>query len=232
MHMRIAALDDDAEQLALIETALSLSGYEVIPFAKGTELIHALARDSFDMILLDWEMPTINGLDVLRVIRTDLQMATPVMFITNRTSETDVILGLNEGADDYLAKPIRTGELLARVAALLRRIHGTQIGDTPLQFKHYLLDPVSRSIQVNGDTVTLKPREFELALFLFRHAGELLSRAHILHNIWTQTEQANSRTLDTHISRIRRLLNLTATNGVRLSTIYSFGYRLDILDTV
>lgn len=231
MHVRIAALDDDAEQLALIESALSLVGYEITPFARGADLVHALTRDSFDIILLDWEMPVMSGLDVLRIIRTDLQVATPVMFITNRTSESDIVLGLNEGADDYLVKPMRTGELLARVAALFRRIHGKQTGDTPLQFKHYRLDPADRSIHVNGTPITLKPREFALALFLFQNTGQLLSRAHILHRIWTQTEHANSRTLDTHISRLRQLLNLTATNGVRLTTIYSFGYRLDILDS-
>jgi DNA-binding response OmpR family regulator len=230
--MIIASLEDDLVQAELIARILTEAGYEGRSFHQGKDLLAALAKPhNFGLLLLDWELPDVSGLDVLRWVRTTLGHALPVIFLTSRTQEEDLVTGLQAGADDYINKPVRKGELVARVNAAVRRLDlstsATQ--DSRFSFAGYDIFPEQGHIVLNGETVTLAPKEFELALLLFRNPGRLFSRDVLSSAVWNREIPATSRTLDTHLSNIRRKLQLRPENGVRLTASYALGYRLELL---
>ncbi|MNV63247.1 Sensory transduction protein regX3 [compost metagenome] len=154
----------------------------------------------------------------------------PILFVTRRNDERDVIAGLAHGADDFMTKPLRMGELVARASALLRRAFPQAMGSR-LEFGPYCFDPAQRSLALHGHIVELKNREYELALLMFRNTGRLLSRGHIREVVWGEVSEAPSRSLDTHVSRLRTKLILTPANGYTISSIYGVGYRLDKVPT-
>lgn len=236
--MRIAILDDDELQLGLIRHLLEKSGFHCHAFASGRALMHELRRESFDLLVLDWHVPDVSGPEVLKWVREGLdqrpdQQAAqriPVLFVTGRTSEDDIVAGLAAGADDYMIKPLRPSELVARVQALLRRAHPGKVRDQ-LEFEPYRFEPqqseVSFTIAGTSRTVALTQKEFDLALLLFRNAGRPLSRSHIRETVWGSDVEIPSRTMDTHVSRIRTKLELGPEAGYRVMPVYSYGYRLD-----
>lgn len=224
--MRVAALDDEANQLELIQRTLASMGHDCHGFTDSKAFLRALRRESFDLLVLDWELPDISGIEVLRWARENLEERVPALFITNRNTEADVIEGLSAGADDFMIKPMRVGELTARVKALLRRAYH-QPPSTEIAFGRYRFDVAGAKIAVDGTPVTLKQKEFDLALFLFQNIGRLLSRKHLLEAIWSIEAEVASRSLDTHVSRLRTKLGLHPENGYRLVAIYSVGYRLE-----
>ena len=181
------------------------------------------------MLLLDWEVPDVSGLDVLHWVRDNLGYALPVLFLTNRSDEVDLVQGLQAGADDYMNKPIREGELVARVQALLRRVNPITQSNAPFDFGVYHIDPFNNKILLRGQEVILAPKEYELALLLFRNPGRLFSRDVLSTAVWNREIPATSRTLDTHLSNIRRKLALRPENGVKLNASYALGYRLESL---
>nr|MBF0683516.1 response regulator transcription factor [Pseudomonas sp.] len=186
--------------------------------------------DPFDLLLLDWEMPDINGLDVLRWVRSNRGQTLPIMLLTSRTREEDLVVGLEAGADDYMMKPIRSGELNARVRALLRRhAHASPASEQPFRCGAYDIDPATKTISLNKRSIELASKEYELAILLFRNPGRLFSRSSLSYSVWNRELPATSRTLDTHLSNIRRKLQLTPENGVRLNASYALGYRLTVL---
>jgi len=227
--MRIAALDDEACQLELIRHIMEGIGHECHGFADGKTLLRELRQQSFDLLVLDWSLPDMQGPAVVRWIREDLSSRLPILFVTNRREEADMVEGLTAGADDFMVKPIRVGELEARVRALLRRSYPAQ-HESEMAFGPYRFLPGSRTLQVKGQTVELKHREYELALFLFQNMGRLLSREHLREAVWGVGAEAPSRSLDTHISRLRSKLDLRPANGFLLSAIYGLGYRLEAID--
>ena len=224
--MRVAALDDDAIQLELTERTLTAMGHDCHGFTDSKSLLRALRRESFDLLLLDWQLPDISGLEVLRWARQNLQEHVPVLFITNRNTEADLIEGLAAGADDFMTKPMRVGELRARVNALLRRAYHQQT-PSELSFGRYRFDVARSQITIDATPVALKQKEFDLALFLFQNIGRLLSRKHLLEAVWGIEAEVSSRSLDTHVSRLRAKLGLHPEGGYRLAAIYSVGYRLE-----
>lgn len=228
--MRVAALDDDATQLELIQRTLASMGHDCHGFTDSRSYLRSLRRESFDLLVLDWQLPDISGLEVLRWARENLHERVPVLFITNRSAEADVIEGLAAGADDFMVKPIRVGELIARVKALLRRAYYQQTPNE-LAFGRYKFDVAGAQILVDGAPVVLKQREFDLALFLFQNMGRLLSRKHLLEAVWGIEAEVSSRSLDTHVSRLRTKLGLHPEHGFRLAAIYSVGYRLESIAT-
>ena len=224
--MRVAVLDDDQIQLDLARQTLEGTGHDFYGFADGKTLLRALRRESFDLLILDWELPDISGIEVMRWARANIEESMPILFVTNRHAESDVIEGLSAGADDFMVKPIRVGELIARVKALLRRAY-LQQPPTELAFGRYRFDIIGSQIFVDGHPVVLKQREFDLALFLFQNIGRLLSRKHLLEAVWGIEAEVSSRSLDTHVSRLRTKLGLHPEHGFRLAAIYSVGYRLE-----
>jgi two-component system response regulator RegX3 len=150
----------------------------------------------------------------------------PVLFLTGRLDEEDVVHALSSGADDYLIKPPRRMELIARIDALLRRALPPR-GDEVLEFPPYRIDTLMRSVTLRGADVSLTQKEYELTVFLFRNVGRLMSRSHIEEAVWGRGAEVLSRSLDTHLSRIRRKLTLNPGNGYRLTPVYNHGYRLE-----
>jgi DNA-binding response OmpR family regulator len=227
--MRIAVLDDGADQLSLIHKTMVGLGHECHVYNEGRPLLQALRRQTFDFLILGWTLPDMKGPEVVKTIRRDLKSRLPILFATNRRDEADMVEGLNAGADDFMAKPLRAGELEARVNALLRRSYPAH-HETELVFGAYHFYPPSRVLKVRGVQVELKNREYELALFLFQNIGRLLSREHLHEAVWGLGIEALSRSLDTHISRLRTKLDLRPDNGFLLLAIYGLGYRLEAID--
>lgn len=224
--MRIALLEDDVPQANLMRIWLEAAGHDCRLFRAGNPLLEALRHDSYDLLVLDWLLPDINGDEVLKWVRTHVGWHVPVLFVTQMDSEADVVRVLELGADDYMAKPVKPLEMLARITALGRRANALN-DDQPRLPGGFTVDMVARVIARDGMVLELTHKEFELAVFLFRHVGRLLSRAYILEQVWGHSVQLNTRTVDTHISRVRTKLGLIPENGWRLSGVYQHGYRLE-----
>ena len=226
--MRIALLEDDADQAELICAWLRAAGHSCHAFALGKDLLREAQRETFDLFLLDWEVPGMSGAEVLVWIRANVAEPVPVLFVTARQREEDIVHALSHGADDYMVKPLGKLELLARIEALARRAHPKRgAAEGVLDFGRLSVDCRGREVKLNGKAVAMTQKDYELALFLLRNIGRLLSRGHILEAVWGQSADINTRTVDTHISRIRGKLQLTPENGWRLSAVYQHGYRLE-----
>jgi DNA-binding response OmpR family regulator len=227
--MRIAVLDNDRSQADLICQVLSSAGHTCQTFDSGKEMLAQLRKDSFDMLILDWQLGDMGGADVLRRAKEKMSATTPMMFITNSSAEDDIVAGVSAGADDYMIKPLRRGELVARVQALLRRAYPTQNGAEQLQFGPYIFETRPGRLSMDGAVIEVTHKEFYLALLFFRNIGRPLSRAYIHEAVWIRETAVPSRTMDTHVSRVRNKLQLRPENGFRLVPVYSYGYRLEKL---
>lgn len=225
--MRILLLEDDPLQLELATRWLEDASHRVIGVTRGADAMKLLGRETFDLVILDWMIPDMGGDDLLRWLR-ERHLRLPVMFATARDEEHEVASILRLGADDYVVKPLRRLEFLARIEALGRRTGALGAGDNDsLEVGPYRLDPPSRSITLEGRSVKVTPRMWDVAIVLFRKRGELVSRAHLYELVWGRREQLDTRTVDTHVSRLRNALQLDGRHGLRLSAVYQHGYRLE-----
>lgn len=226
--MRIALLEDDRDQADLVVKWLTEAGHNCSHYNNGRDFLRNVLRESYDLLMLDWMLPEMSGIEVLRKVRQSGKNFTPVIFITSRDEESDVVRALEAGADDFMAKPVRYKELVARVAALARRASGGRDPDELPDTAPYEFDVKRKTVRLGDKEVELTHREFDLALFMFRNTGRVVSRAHILESIWgMHGADLNTRTVDTHISRLRKKLDINETNGWQLSAIYQHGYRLE-----
>jgi two-component system, OmpR family, response regulator RegX3 len=225
--MRIAVLEDDASQADLIRLWLAGAGHVCHVFGRGRDFMRAMARDSFDLLMFDWELPDVNGDAVLAWVRANIRENVPVLFATARASEQDIVHALKSGADDYLVKPLRKSEFLARIDALERRAKPMPRQSERMHVGQFEIDIDHRMILRNGAPVELTQKDFDLAAFLFRNVGSLVSRGHILESVWGRSPDLNTRTVDTHVSRLRSKLGLVPENGWKLSAVYQHGYRLE-----
>ena len=224
--MRILHLDDDPLQRDVVQAWLRPAGHEVVAVATGAEALRALERGGFDLAILDWRVPDVSGEEVLRWIRRR-QPRMPVIFATANDTEEQVAYILGAGADDYLVKPLRRVEFLARIAALARRARGGADGGGVVTLGPYQVDFERRSIALGGQALRMTPRMTDVALLFFRKRGELVPRAQILEEVWGGRAQVETRTVDTHVSRVRHALELDGRHGWRLAAIYQHGYRLE-----
>jgi DNA-binding response OmpR family regulator len=229
--LRIAFLDDDAEQADRISDLLQAGGHQVYVFSRGRALLGRLRTETYELIVLDWEVPDVSGYEVLRNIRTQLDLRTPVLFLTHRDAETDVVQALEAGADDFLIKPPRARELLARVEAMGRRAREQSLQQVALDRPPFHIDLERHRIERDGVALELTRREFEVAVLLFRNAGKVLSRGYIMDAVWGRGDSTTTRTVDMHVSRVRKVLGLSAAIGLRLTAIYGYGYRLEYADS-
>ncbi len=225
--MRIAMLEDDVDVGAALKQWMEAGGHIVHHYTAGKAIIREANRESFDLYLLDWHVPDLSGPEVLQWLREKQKIVAPVLFITSRDAEEDIVAALNAGADDYMVKPIRRMELLARVSALFRRSHPQVNNVENIDVAPFFIDMANRVVKLDGQAIEMTDKEFELTVFLFRNIDQLLSRGHITESVWGHSAEVQSRTVDTHVSRLRKKLDLTITRGFRLTPIYNFGYRLE-----
>ena len=221
--MRIAVLEDDDSQRDWTNSFMLALGYACHAYASSEALLRDLRRENFDLLILDWNIPDMSGLEVVRWVRANLKVRVPVLFVTSHVDEADLVEALKAGADDYMCKPVRVPELLARLHA-----YPEQTSEV-LTSGPYAFDKKAKTLTFNGKLLELKHREYELAYLLFSRLGELLSRKYLQESVWGGQADVVSRTLDTHISRLRGKLDLRPENGYRLSSVYSLGYRLEAL---
>jgi DNA-binding response OmpR family regulator len=225
--MRIAIVEDDVSQADLVRIWLVGAGHACHTFSRGREFMRVMTRDSFDLLVLDWELPDVNGDAILAWVRANVREPVPVLFTTARDAEADIVQALKAGADDYLVKPLRKQELLARVEALGRRARPKPRAAEHLRVGEFDVDVDRRVVTRHGVEMDLTQKDFDLAVFLFRNVGNLVSRGHILESVWGRTSDLNTRTVDTHVSRLRSKLGLAPENGWKLTAVYQHGYRLE-----
>ncbi|MFC0571889.1 response regulator transcription factor [Paraburkholderia solisilvae] len=223
----MASLEDDLDQARQIEALLVAAGHEVQTFSEGRKLIRFLETDKVDLLMLDWHVPDISGLEVLNWARTRLGPDLPILFLTSSSLEEEIVHALNAGADDYMVKPWRELELSARITALLRRAYPPVSEQSRIEIGNYVIDLDKRSVTVCGTPVTLTPREFDIAAVLFRNIGQIMPRDLLVKLIWGRDLAKASRSIDTYVYRVRQKLSLGLEHGVRLRTIYTHGYRLE-----
>ncbi len=223
----IGFLEDDPDQSDLILHWLDQAGYKTRLFRTAAEFRRRQGAEAVDLLLLDWMLPDSTGPEVIEWIRSSANASLPVIFLTARNSEADMVRGLNAGGDDYVVKPAKQNELIARVAVVLRRIGIESVDRGQFDLPPYSVDMRRRRISWNGKEVELTPREFELAIFLFRRHGRIVSRDSLLENVWNMNASVSTRTVDTHVSRLRKKLDLNGEHGWRLVAIYQHGYRLE-----
>ena len=228
--MQIGILEDDHDQRDYLTLCLEAQGHELAGFERASQLLRALRERSFDLLIIDWQLPDACGMELTRTLRSEHGWRGLILFITASQGEEDVVHALQHGADDFLAKPIRPAELTARVEALGRRF---VTSDTNyLQPKvaisdQYRIEPDEHTIWCGEEPVALTQREYQLASLLLRHVGELYSRAYLLEMIWGVNGDISTRTVDPHVSRLRRKLGLNGSRGLRLKSVYQYGYRLE-----
>jgi len=214
--MKIAILNTEATLLKTLNSA----GYDVIAFTNAKEL----QDDQFDMVIVDNDISD----NATKIIASVKEKCAAILFITTNFAEDEIVAALSTGATDYLIKPIRRNELLTRVEVLRQHVYPNQAAQEILKFGCYVVEMRSARIALRGQFIDLTRKEFELALLLFRNADKPLSRATILEAVWSREPDISSRTLDTHISRVRTKLQLRPENGFRLAPVYSYGYQLEL----
>lgn len=228
--MATVLLVEDARELAhVVSRELEAAGYQVTRVADGHAALEAHARQRPDLMILDWMLPGLDGLAVLRQVRQTA--GTPVLMLTARSEEADRVLGLEVGADDYLTKPFSMRELLARVHAMLRRVElvrqmvsaDQQEGGEPLTYGALRVDPAARIVTLEGAPVDISATEFSLLSLLLRHPGRAFSRAYLLEAVWDANYIGGDRSVDNAILRLRKKLGPL---GERIETVWGVGYRL------
>lgn len=226
--MRIAVVANDSNALDLIEKSIDTLGHECLTFLGGEALLRT-TQDALpiDLLVLDWSPSEVHGIDMVQWAHVNIGAHVPILLMAGGATERCALEGLSAGADDCLLKPIRRGELRARVRALLRRCHAERIDK--LDLGPYCFDPVMREVSINGVSVELGRREFDVALLLFRNLGKLVSRDRLLEAIAGKAESIDPRSLATHISRIRVKLDLQSRHGLLLSAAHRRGYRLKVI---
>jgi two-component system response regulator RegX3 len=224
--MHIALLEDDHDQRRLLSMWLSTSKHTCAEFETATELKSQLPTLQCDALILDWMLPDGTGEDVLKWIRSHQGSSLPIIVVTGRDDESTVVKALLGGADDYLVKPPKPMELLARLEAVTRRSKSQ--APTMLRVGRYCMDLQAHQIALQDEIIQTTQKEFDLALYFFQHHGKLLSRDHLLNKIWGISADIDTRTVDTHVSRLRKKLLLDGSQGCKLTPIYGYGYRFDV----
>ena len=223
--MNIYILEDDEDQAELY--AFWLDEYDCTVFDKARDMIKQIPFQIPDILLIDWNLPVVDGLDVLHWLKGSRYSDIPVIFLTSRNTEGDIVTALTDGADDYIIKPTSEVILKARIKAVTRRlaVNNTQqinqASTAPYTFHHQ-----SNTVSYKSISVSLTNKEYELALYFFKNEGLLISRDQLLESIWIKSSEISTRTVDTHISRLRKKLLLNGTHGWKLISIYHQGYKL------
>ncbi|WP_414448090.1 response regulator transcription factor [Burkholderia sp. 22PA0099] len=226
---RILIVEDDADIANVLALHLRDERYEVVHCANGDDGLRRLEQGHWDALVLDLMLPGVDGLEICRRARA-MERYTPIIIISARSSEVHRILGLELGADDYLAKPFSMLELVARVKALLRRVEALSRDARPdagrVDVGGLALDPLTREAAVDGAAIDLTPREFDLLYHFARHPGKAFSRTDLLNAVWGYQHEGYEHTVNTHINRLRAKIEADPAQPARILTVWGRGYKL------
>ena len=217
MKINILIVEDDEAISNLIRISLGMAGYQCKQVYDGMEAFNLIKQESFDLILLDIMLPGIDGFELMKRIKS---LNVPVIFLTAKNGLADKITGLKSGAEDYIVKPFETVELLARIEIVLRRYSKN---NNCIEFKRLKIYEDERIIKNGDETIDLTLKEFELILLLLKNKNMALSREYLLEKIWGYEYMGETRTIDTHIQKIRKKLDIAD----NIKTVYKIGYRLE-----
>nr|WP_174239856.1 response regulator transcription factor [Clavibacter michiganensis] len=219
-------VEDEASLSEPLAFLLQREGYEVDVVEDGPAAVASFDKDGADLILLDLMLPGLPGTEVCREIRT--RSAVPIIMLTAKDSEVDIVVGLELGADDYVTKPYSTRELLARIRAVLRR--RVEVDDEPLnvlEVGSVRMDVERHTVEVDGREIAMPLKEFELLELLLRNAGRVLTRGQLIDRVWGSDYFGDTKTLDVHIKRIRSKIEREPSDPVLLVTVRGLGYRFE-----
>ena len=224
---KLLLVEDDPALSELLEYRFANEGYDVRTTADGDEALLMASEETPDLVILDWMVEGTSGIEVCRRLRRDKETAhVPIIMLTARETEDDRVRGLDTGADDYLTKPFSPRELLARVAAVMRRIRPVLAGET-IAVGDIVLDPVAHKVTRRGQDVQLGPTEYRLLKFFMESPGRVFSRGQLLDGVWGTESEIELRTVDVHIRRLRKAIEIDgAKDPVR--TVRSAGYSLEV----
>jgi len=226
MSAKIIIVEDDPDICEILEYNLEQEGFDIEIYHEGQQALDAILREPPDLVLLDLMLPGMNGLEMARIIRKDEHTFNlPIIMITARSEEMDILHGLEQGADDYITKPFRPREVIARVKALLRRLERDK--DQVYIYKDFTINFSKHQVKAGEMILDLTPKEFLLLKALISANGRVLSRNQLLDQVWGYDYYGDSRTVDVHIRRLRKKLNTWA---ALVETVKGFGYRIKLED--
>ncbi|MGP2952725.1 winged helix-turn-helix domain-containing protein [Serratia bockelmannii] len=225
---RILIVQDDGDIAELLQLHLRDEGYAISHAADGNQGMAMLEQGGWDALILDLMLPGVDGLEICRRART-MTRYTPIIITSARSSEVHRVLGLELGADDYLAKPFSMLELVARVKALFRRqeamSRNLRMDAGVLSFNDLTIDPIAREVHLHQQPVELTPREFDLLYFFARHPGQVFSRLSLLNQVWGYQHEGYEHTVNTHINRLRIKIERNPAEPERILTVWGMGYK-------
>jgi DNA-binding response OmpR family regulator len=239
VNPKILVVEDEPSLVDTLEYSLARQGYDVSIAGDGVKALEVARQVQPDLVVLDVMLPHLDGYEVCRILRQET--SAPIIMLTARADEVDKVVGLEVGADDYLTKPFSMRELIARVKALLRRVrlvreemtsatNGTVLPDVPSErfvFEDLIIDLSRWEVTFKGTVFHLKPKEFDLLVFLARNRGLVLSRDLILERVWGWDYDGGSRTVDVHVRWLREKVEIDPANPVRIVTVRGIGYRFE-----
>lgn len=228
---KILVVDDDQAILTLLEYNLNKEGFEVHTATDGQEALTTALAAKFDFILLDIMLPKLDGIEVTKKLRQE-KVSTPIIMLTARDEETDKIIGLELGADDYITKPFSPREVIARIKAISRRVGPPegQKDEEPSQlyrFQDFSIDLSNYTVSVGGEQISLTPKEFELLAYFVKRPDRVLSREKLLNGVWGYDYVGQTRMVDMHVSHLREKIEHDPSHPVNIQTVRGFGYKFE-----
>jgi phosphate regulon transcriptional regulator PhoB len=225
MSRKILIVDDEREIVKVIRAYLEEAGFSVVTAADGQEALTVFRHEKPALVILDWMLPKLSGIDVCRALRKDSNV--PIIMLTARVEETDKLIGLELGADDYVTKPFSPRELTARVRAVLRRAEGGEAQPAVLEAGDIRLDTASRAVSVRGEKMDLTPTEFDLLALFMQNPGRVFTRMQLLDKVQGYAYEGYERTIDVHIKNLRQKVEESPSKPKHIITVYGVGYRFE-----
>lgn len=221
----VLVVDDEPTIVDVVARYMDRAGFTVETAPDGPTAVAKAIKFSPTLIVLDLMLPEIDGMEVMRILREDEGLRPAIIMLTSKSEESDRLVGLRRGADDYVVKPFSPAELVARAEAVLRRVSPPSEDQEPLRFGDLEIDPAQRLVSLNGEEVALTQLEFDLLFFLASHPGRVFSRDHLMEEVWGQSFFTDTGTVTVHIRRLRAKLEPTPEKPNHIETVWGVGYR-------